>query len=444
MQKLQLKFNDKVLKFKKGLEDSLTKDTNEQKSSSKNGKIGMWVESHTELLSCEITANSTLDFPKHGQNNSACTSIENEMKASDQRNVDSALKSLELSMQQCDEVITHKINASAEAVEKLIPLLENKIQLAKADMYNSHNSSQLIKSTVEENYMTMRDGYINLIAKMFSETGTQWQTMMKLQEHHVAWHLNKLNNIIDEKTTDPNFLLRKQAVFKNVDDVFQESCDVTFERLKESKMFEQKEESLQKLSNMNRNIFKWKTLAAADSEEQFNYAQTTMDAYYMTSIEEINDHLLSLHESLTQLMLYDRKLEQMLKLTMLRERQMDKIQEQQQQQQLSTTAVITSSYHQNPQQQQQLAQLGEEEEEKGDAAEEENKNGGCGINENSNQINQQPSNAEELVKIGQKMLMDMNTNKTLLMGTRIKALTQCCDLSHEEALELMEYILYHN
>ena len=282
------------------------------KANKKTLEFKVMADAHSDMFDIEIMNMMERSDSMEYNDDAACAIIRNQVELSYERNLESALKSLERSMMQCDESIVQSIEASAEAVEQLIPALEEKLKLRKQEMSVSHDCSKLLEQTVEKNYSTMRDGYLKLIKQVYEEASVQWNALVKLQQPNIDWHLQKLNSVIETQKNNPTLVQRREDILRLSEQRLNHFCDESFRKIKASKMYEEKELHLQKIDELNRSVHNWKSGIITENEDRLNKAEITLDAYYMSSVEEINDHMFDLQESLQQLASYDKTLEHLL------------------------------------------------------------------------------------------------------------------------------------
>jgi hypothetical protein len=285
-------------------------------------------ESHENMFSAEIL--NVKHFADNDLNvfgsETACSLLRTQMENSTERNLESAVKSLEQALAQGEDSVLKHIELSAESIEQLIPELQRQIEDKKADMAESHDISSLLQDTVVKNYETMRDGYITLIRKVYEEESAQWKSLLKLQQPTDAWHLHKLAGLCESQKVNPTVNKKREQIFQESTRQLEAYCEHSFEQIKKSKMYEEKTEHLQKIEVLKRAVFKYKSGIVLRSESHLHRAEIGLDAFYMNSLEDINEAMYALQDSLQKVTVYEKKLEYLLVLAFQRELRMDRLQ----------------------------------------------------------------------------------------------------------------------
>jgi hypothetical protein len=329
----------------------------------------------------------------------ACSVINDQIETCEERNLASALISMEKAMVQSDEAIIHNIEISAEAIENIIPALEAKVYDRKAEMSASHDSSKLLTSAVEVNYRTMRDGYLELLRKVFAEASIQWKSLLCLQEPNTKWHLQKLNQVIQDARDSPQLAEKREQIYATAQQQLDRYCAHSFEKIQSSTMYEEKEQFLQQIETIRRQVFAHKARVVQERETLINSAEAQLDNVYMDSVEELNEHLFELQDFLHQLVFYERRLTQLLVVTFRRELKMDRL----------GRSVADAHPGATPQSSSSGASL-------------------------------YSADSEKIVALGQQTLQDLHA--PFRMGTVLRSLAESCDLSAEETEKLLNYVLF--
>lgn len=373
----------------------------------KVGELARIAEAHNEMFDIEIMNMVNRQENNSYNDQSACKYIQDQIDVSHERDLESALKSMERAMLQCDTAITQNIEISAQAVEAIIPALESKLHDCKREMSVSHDSSKLLAAAVEKNYFTMRDGYLELIKKVYEEASVQWSALLRIQEPNTKWHLQKLNKIVQETRDSPELQARRTELLITAKKNLDHYCDESFRRIAESKMYEEKEQYLQKIEAVKRKVFDYKRKVVQEHEEYLNNAEITIDGFYMTSVEEINEHLYNLQDSLHQLAFYERQLTQFLVLAFKRELKIDRLYRAS----LRTTSD-DSSHHST-----------------------------------THSVAASPSkiarsaDSDTIIQLGQQTMEEMN--ETFQIGTVLRSMAYSCDLPPEYTEKVLEYVLFN-
>lgn len=363
----------------------------------KTNELRFVAEAHNNMFELEIMNLMNKVESYSFNDESACAVVKAQMEKSYDRDLDAALKSLERSMIQCDEAIKQKIEVSAEAVEAIIPALESKLGVRKKELAVSHDSSKLLDATVENNYFTMRDGYLELIRKVYIEASAQWKALLRLQEPNTRWHLQKLQKVISDTKDNPELLQRREDLAHLAQLRLDKYCEDSFVRIKESKMYQEKEEHLHNVEQLKHAVCAYKSKVVRQQEELLNKSEIDLDAMYMSSAEEMNDRLYQLQECLHQVQFYDRELTQRMVLAFERELRMDRL----------------SRVHK-----------------------EDENHFGSGRTENGVFA----ANSEKIVHLGQQIMQEMRA--PLLMGTMLCSLAHSCDLPLENAEDVLDFVLF--
>jgi hypothetical protein len=395
---LQRKLDESVKRL-----DTLHTETERSDDLQQHKKLLLMAESQREMFNLELklmgNSNGSKSYCTGIGSETACEFIQTQIGSSDERKLLSAMLSLERAVGQCDSAIIHDIELSAEAIEAVIPALSVKLQDRKAEMAESHDSSKLLTATVESNYRTMRDGYLELLRKVFVEASVQWRALLQLQEPTSRWHLDKLQEVIDHGQNDPEVAARREAIYHSAQQQLDHFCNQSFEKIRYSTAYREKEECLQQIEGIKRQVYEYKTQVVQEKETMLYSSEASMDAIYMDTLEGLNQHLYELQDLLNQLVFYERRLTQLLLLTTRREARMDG---------LGRSALVVGDAD--------LFRCGE------------SKGSGCG------------SGAEEMVRLGQRTMRDLGA--PFRMGTSLRALAETCDLSPEDTERLLEYVLF--
>jgi hypothetical protein len=366
-------------------------------------KLFLMAESQREMFNLELklmgNSNGLKSCCPSIGSETACEIIQTHLGSSDERNLVSAVLSLERAVGQCDSAIIHDIELSAEAIEAVIPALSVKLQDRKSEMAESHDSSKLLTATVESNYRTMRDGYLELLQKVFVEASVQWRALLQLQEPTSRWHLEKLQEVIDHGQNDPEVAARREAIYHSAQQQLDHFCSQSFEKVRNSTAYREKEECLRQIEGIKRQVFEFKAQVVQEKETMLYTSEASMDAIYMDTLEGLNQHLYELQDLLNQLVLYERRLTQLLLVATRREARMDGLGR--------NTLVVGDA---------DVFHYGEAE------------GSGCG------------TGAEEMVRLGQRTMYDLRA--PFRMGTSLRALAETCDLSPEDTERLLEYVLF--
>lgn len=361
----------------------------------KANELQFAAEAHNSMFDLEMASLMKQVDNYNFNDESACTVVRSQIEKSYDRDLESAIKSLERSMVQCDEAIRQKIEISAEAVEAIIPALESKIGDRKKELAVSHDSSKLLAATVENNYFTMRDGYLELIKKVYDEASVQWKALLRLQEPNTRWHLEKLQKVMSETRDNPDLLQRREDLFHTAQLQLDNYCEHSFQRIKESKMYQEKEEHLHKVEKLKHAVCAYRAKTVRTQEELLNRSEIALDAVYMSSAEEVNDHLFQLQESLHQLQFYDRELTQVMVHAFKRELRMNRLSRAQTNGDRSGSVPKKGAF---------------------------------------------AANADEIVQLGLQIMQDMQS--PFKMGTMLRSLAHSCDLPLENAEDVLDYVLF--
>ena len=368
----------------------------------KVGELARIAEAHNDMFDIEIMNIVNRQENSLYDDNGACKLIQDQIDVSHERDLESALKSMERAMLQCDTAITQNIEISAQAVEAIIPALEAKLHDCKREMSVSHDSSKLLAAAVEKNYFTMRDGYLELIKKVYEEASVQWSALLRIQEPNTKWHLQKLNKIVQETRDSPELQARRDDLLLTAKKNLDHYCTQSFRRIAESKMYEEKEQYLQKIEAVKRKVFEYKQSIVREHEEYLNNAEITIDGFYMTSVEEINEHLYNLQDSLHQLAFYERQLTQFLVLAFKRELKIDRLYRAS----LKTNSDDTSHHS---------------------------------LSSSPSKITRS-ADSEAIIQLGQQTMEEMN--ETFQIGTVLRSMAYSCDLPPEYTEKVLEYVLF--
>lgn len=358
-------------------------------------RLLIMAEAQRDMFNLELKNIKSKLGSSHGDT-MACSVINNQIETCEERNLASALFSMEKAMVQSDEAIIHSIEASAEAIESIIPALEAKVYDRKAEMSASHDSSKLLTSTVEVNYRTMRDGYLELLRKVFAEASVQWKSLLCLQEPNTKWHLQKLNQVIQDARDSPQLAEKREHIYATAQQQLDRYCAHSFEKIQSSTMFEEKEQFLQQIEAIRRQVFAHKARVVQERETLLNCAEAQLDDVCMDSVEELNQHLFELQDFLHQLVFYERRLTQLLVVTFRRELKMDRL-------------GRSLADAQQP------------------------SSGGASL---------YSADSEKIVALGQQTLQDLHA--PFRMGTVLRSLAESCDLSAEETEKLLNYVLFQD
>jgi len=395
----------------------------------KVSELTRMAEAHNEMFNFEMLNVVNRQENQIHDDQGACKVIQNQIENSHERNLDSAVKSLERAMVQCDTAIVQNIEVSAQAVEAIIPALESKLYDRKREMSSSHDSSKLLTSAVEKNYFTMRDGYLELIKKVYEEASVQWAALLRIQEPNAKWHLQKLNKIITDARDSPELQTRREALLHRAQSNLDQYCARSFRRISESKMYHEKETYLQKIEAVKHKVYEYKRKYVQEREQHLNNAEIAIDGFYMTSVEEINTHLHDLQSSLHQLSFYERQLTQFLVLAFKRELKIDRLYRASLKTDSAsgsprdiikainastasisstTTTTATTTAPPSPPKVSKVART---------------------------------ADSDVIIQLGQKTMEEMN--QTFQIGTVLRSMAYSCDLPPEYTEQVLEYVLFN-
>ncbi len=236
--------------------------------------------------------------------------VAKQIKTIDDRNTEAAIQSMELAFLYCENVMSHYIESGAKSLETVIPALHSKLSSSRAEFGESHHSLQLLDAAISTDYCVMRDGYVALLKKYYSESAAQLAVTSKLETQTNSWHDAKLKEII-AKSNNSQSQSREQSlrVMRDMNDLFSGACDATFAHLLRNNNFTDVEESIQALQDIKDCAYKWKASIVKHTEETLNGAVVALDDVYQSHLEELTGRLACLRVSASEMYLYQTRLE---------------------------------------------------------------------------------------------------------------------------------------
>ena len=377
-------------------------------------------QAHSDICRVELSNLSLKVQNENIDDERACKVIQHQIESSDDRNISSALLSFEKAIQQSDEAIMSHIDTAAEAIEAIIPALENKLDERKEEMAESHDSSRLLEASVESNYRTMRDGYLELIKRVYIEASIQWKSLLQLQEPNTRWNLEKLQKIIEETKDSPELLQRREEVYLTAQTQLDHFCEQSYEKIKKSSMYQEKEQLLRRIDAVKRKIFEHKKRVVQDKESVLSRAEVGMDGVYMNSAQEINEHLLDLQNFLHQLVFYERRLTQLLVVTFRRELRMDRLSR------AGSTVPPADNKH-------IVGHSNTSASSSGSAV-------GVGNSIAPGPVSGYSADSDLIVQLGQQTMRDLHC--PFQIGTMLRSLAESCDLPAQDTERLLHHVLF--
>lgn len=232
-----------------------------------------------------------------------------QIKTIDERNVESAIKSLELSFLHCDNVLAHRIENSAKSMEHVIPQMNRNLSICRSEFSESHNSLELLDAAVYGNYCVLRDGYQHLLQKYYSESAVQMSVTNKLELEKNKWHLSKLQHAINFYRSSSERNLDRQRMSEEYRAQFSNACDSTYIHLLKHNNFEEAEDACRRLEVVRSSVYDWKSRLVSHCEEALNTAVGVQEACFLAHLEELMDTLQALRSMQPRMYCYQKTLE---------------------------------------------------------------------------------------------------------------------------------------
>ncbi len=237
------------------------------------------------------------------------TVILKQIKTIDDRNIDAALKSLELTFAKSGNTLTQHIESGAEVIETGIPKLQSQIVQSRRDFRNSHDSDHLLNSAVHTNYCVLRDGFVELLRDHHSESVAQLRINSGLESKTAKWFESEMQAILAAPLDKSGAMRdRSERVFEETQALYSKACDATFEHLLKNNDFEGSEREFELLQTVRCSVSKWKASIARHSEDILSRALAVDSDLFMSLVEELQQRLAVLQVVSSRVFFYDRTL----------------------------------------------------------------------------------------------------------------------------------------